>query len=283
MKKVMLVVCCLIFLVGCSNSNNSDKEKTVSEIKYFGYQISDILNNLNSIKLEKNALVYEKVNLDETEDVKDSKGNSSEGSEKNESQESNSNMGGKEVFTTSMQTEGALEVNTDNIDWSQLKDKVEILSSSWNVLHQDLYSLNIQETDIIAFEDLLNNSIISIKNENKNEALENLGKLYSYLPQFLSVCSADNQTEKVESTKYSVFQAYISVTENDWSRAIKEVTNSENSFLTLVNDEEVSIDKKDKINKTYILIKELRNSMNNRDVNLFLLKYTHLLEALNSL
>lgn len=283
MKKILLIICCILFLAGCNNSENSDKEKTISEVQYLGIQIIDILDDLNNVKLEKNALISEKVSQEEKNKIKDDEPENLEQSGNNESQEEGSNIGEKEVFTTNMQMEGTLETNIDNIDWTFLKNKIELINNTWIVLVQDLYALNYSKEEITSFGNILNETIMSIKNEDKMKSLKELGNMYSYIPNFLNICSVDNQVKNIAETKNAVLAAYIAVSSNDWNEAEYEVTNCENIFSNLVNDTQYFENKENKIVKTDILIKELKNSMQKRDIYLFLLKYTNLMETLNML
>ena len=50
-----------------------------------------------------------------------------------------------------------------------------------------------------------------------------------------------------------------------------------------MNDIEYLKNKEYKVNKTYILIKELQNSISYKDKKLFYLKYRNLIESLNNL
>lgn len=283
MKKILLIICCILFLAGCNNSENSDKEKTISEVQYLGIQIIDILDDLNNVKLEKNALISEKVSQEEKNKIKDDEPENLEQAGNNESQEEGSNIGEKEVFTTNMQMEGTLETNIDNIDWTFLKNKIELINNTWIVLVQDLYALNYSKEEITSFGNILNETIMSIKNEDKMKSLKELGNMYSYIPNFLNICSVDNQVKNIAETKNAVLAAYIAVSSNDWNEAEYEVTNCENIFSNLVNDTQYFENKENKIVKTDILIKELKNSMQKRDIYLFLLKYTNLMETLNML
>ena len=57
----------------------------------------------------------------------------------------------------------------------------------------------------------------------------------------------------------------------------------ENTFKNLLNDIEYIQDKEYKVNRTYVLIKELQNSLVYKDKKLFLVKYKNLMESVNTL
>ncbi len=63
----------------------------------------------------------------------------------------------------------------------------------------------------------------------------------------------------------------------------KNLSDAENSFLGVLNDTEYSKNKEFKINKTYMLIKDMQTVIPNNDKELFLVKYKTLMESLNTL
>jgi len=135
----------------------------------------------------------------------------------------------------------------------------------------------------MAFSNLLDATIIAIKNEDKETTLTNLTNLYSYIPKFLTAISADKNTQNIELTKYYVFTAYAAASQDDWNAVTTNISNAENNFLSIVNDKEYTKNKEYKIHKTYLLIKDLQNSIVNQDKQLFFLKYKNLIESLNTL
>ena len=57
----------------------------------------------------------------------------------------------------------------------------------------------------------------------------------------------------------------------------------EKTFKNVVNDIEFAKKNEYKINKTYVLIKELQNSLDLQDKEVFYMKYKNLLESINTL
>lgn len=294
MKKVLLIIISITFLlVGCGNKNenNSDQKKVSSEIEYFSSQIAILLNNLNNISLDNYELVSEKINLSKSE-TESKQSNSGESQSEGNGGKSASNSGGNQalnnegeesVFVTNIKTKNVLNIDTNNVDWNLIKNQIELINSSWSVVMLDLSNANVPNTDILAFGDLLDKTIISIKNENKAEALTNLTGLYSYIPKFLSATSSEKNKQNIENTKYAIFTAYSNVSQNNWTTISKNLSDAENSFLGVLNDTEYSKNKEFKINKTYMLIKDMQTVIPNNDKELFLVKYKTLMESLNTL
>jgi len=299
LKKLLIILSCVLFLTGCSNStNNSNKEKLNSEIDFIGSQITELFHNLNNITLENYELISEIISISETsgsEGQSNSQGGSSQASSGVQSQSGGqggsqsssdgSSQGGAEqdISVTEMQNNSILNINTEEVDWNLIKEQAETINTSWTVVMLDLYENKVSNEDIMAFSNLLDSTIIAIKNEDKDTTLTNLTNLYSYIPKFLTVISADKNTQNIELTKYYVFAAYSAASQNDWETVATNLASAESIFLSIVNDKEYAENKEYKINKTYLLIKDIENSIQNQDKKLFFLKYKNLIESLNTL
>ncbi len=307
MKKILIIIICLILLVGCSDKSEEtvSKEKIDSEIEYFSLKIADMLNNLNNISLQNYELISQKVSMSKDSQGKSGEGGSSQSSSSqsensqssgnsqgNDSQSGSSSGGGEgessggedqTITITEMQNNSILTKDTENVDWDVLKKDIENINTSWSIATIDLYNAKIPNESIVSFSDSINQAVISIKNEDKNTTLINLANLYSFIPQFLESTSAEKYLINLENTKYQIFNAYAAATIDDWNTVNTSLTNAEKTFLNVVNDTEFAKDKEFKINKTYMLIKELQNSITYADKELFFLKYINLLENMNTL
>lgn len=303
MKKFFLIISALILLTGCSNSSEtmSDKEKLSSEIEYISTQIADLLNNLNNISLENYELVSEKVSISEnsssggglgsqggsSQSSSGSKGGSSS-SQSSSGEQSGNSQSSKEsekqnISVTEMQNNSILNVDTDNVDWDTMKQNIELINTSWSIIIIDLNKNNVSNDDITEFSKLLNETILSVKNEDKSKTLINLTSLYDYVPKFLTAISADKHKQNIEHTKSYVYKAYSAASQEDWDTVTTNLSDAETNFLSIVNDEEYSKEKAFKVNKTQILLKDIQNSVSNNDKSLFFLKYKNLIESLNTL
>ena len=186
------------------------------------------------------------------------------------------------IETTEMIGGNVLTNNQDDVKWDLIKTEIELINTSWSVILYDLYQTNSSDnTDLLAFSDVLDKCIISIKNENKTESLTNLGELYSYIPKFTNMTSEDNNIKSVKETKSSIINAYVAASNDDWIGVSDNLTNAEQSFSNLFKDLEFAKNNEYKINKTYILLKELQNSLNEQDKSIFYMKYINLMESIN--
>ena len=197
--------------------------------------------------------------------------------------ENQSNTETNKITTTKMESKTILETNENEIDWKIIKSEIEKVNSSWNVLVLDLSSMNVDNNDILNFSATLNDSILSIKDENKNNTLINVAKLYSYIPKYATSISAANSTQNIKLMKSYLLTAYSLVEQEKWEEIETNITEMEKTLKNVLNDIEYMQDKEYKVNKIYVLIKELQNSLTYKDKKLFYIKYKDLVESINTL
>lgn len=293
MKRVILIICCLVLLVGCSNSSNTenlnDKERINSEVEFFSSKIAYLLNALNNINLDNYELYSKKLSSQGEDSSGKTKGknqSSSQGSgsdSKEESKAEEEDIEDTSLTVTGMQSSIILKTDIEDINWDEIKSEVEIINSSWAIATIDLINSNVPEEDISKFEKQLNETVISIKNEDKASSMNNLVGLYSYVPKFLNTISANNYTQNIEETKYYILTGYAFASQEMWSEAEKNIQDAENAFISVSNNKEYTKNRDFKVRKTDLLIKELKNSISSKDKKLFFMKYKNLMESINTL
>lgn len=290
----MISVC----LTGCNTNttNNEDiKDKVIQELEYLDSQIVSIVNKLNNISMQNYTISSEEVSLGEenTNGTSSSQsgnepsgGSGVSGGEQKESGSQSS--AGEEsekanITSTQMEPKTVLDSNENDIDWKSIKSQIETINEAWTVILIDLSSLNIDNNYILNFSSTLDDCIISIKDENKIESLTNAAKLYSYIPIFERGISSENSTQNIKQVKSYIINAYAAVEQGDWQTIEDNLIETEKTFKNITNDIEYIKNKEYKINRTYVLIKELQNSLSHRDRKLFYVKYKNLMESINNL
>lgn len=198
-------------------------------------------------------------------------------------EQSSEQVEGQNIAVTEMQNNSILNLDTEDIDWEKMKTTIESLNTSWGIITIDLENSNVFYEDITEFNKLLNDTIISIKNEDKETTLTNLTNLYSYVPKFLVAISADKHTQNIETTKYHIYIAYALASKEEWEAVSTNLTEAESTFLSIVNDTQYFEKNKFKVNKTHSLMKNLQTTIINNDKELFFLKYKNLVESMNTL
>ena len=275
-------------VLGKNENNYNNKEKTVSEIKDIEYRFVNIFNLLNDISFDNYKISLTKIEENNNNNTESQDSNSSSSS----SSDSNKNESGNESkASTSSQInekytmeESGILTNDVSIDWEEIKSEVEIMYSKIYSLALDLYQTSAKQEDIIKFNKEYDSLAIAVKEENKGKTLEELAKLYNYLPEFIQDCSDDEKQIIIIKTKNYIFQAYSKLDAEDWESISDNVDSAIQEFTKLVTDI-TNIEKENQytINKIYIILNELLNSIQLQDREVFLIKYKNVLEELQNL
>lgn len=296
--KIISLIFFVIFLTGCGNENTKKEleSKVIAEIEFINTKSIDILNSLNNISFRNYVVTSEKVSLEDggnlPEQGSEGKSNSSGSQNSLQSQDESEQNGqqqqggeeNQEVTTTNMQRESILTTSRTDIDWDDIKSNIELINDSWNVTLLDLYSLNVSNDIITEFSNIINNSIVSIKKEDKKQTLTNIANLYAVLPEFLDEINSEKNERIKKQTQSYIINAYSLVdTDLKNTEIAINVKKAKEEFEKMINDEEYSKNKAYKINKTYVLLNDLQNSLNSNDIDVFYLKYKSLMESINTL
>ena len=263
-----------------ATSTEDLESKVHAELEYLDNKLLSMMNGLNNILLRN--YVVSSFEIGESTEESD---NETSGVTKNSDQtqiEADSSSTDNETKTSihQLNTVGILTSNKDS-NWESLKAEIEILYSSWNTIILDLYKLNINSEDILQFSTVLDRATLSIREENKQDSLAALSDLYSYIPVYLQSYSTNDKEINIQRTKANVMKAYSVVDSENWNEVTVQITNAETSYLNVLNGNTKEDDYD--INKGYILLKELQNSVNEKDNDIFYIKYKNLIEKLNNL
>lgn len=263
-----------------SNAEETDslQDKNREEISYLDTKILSIINSLNNIELQNYKLVLTKVENEE------SASNTSKENEQSSNKQADSKEGDTDKTETklSKMEEETIVTNTDEIDWETIEGELEVLSSTWSSIIIDLNKANISSEDILNFGNDLNDAIGNVKKQDKTLSCMYLAKLYGYLPKFL--VEEDEIQKETLNAKANIINAYAYAENENWNKMYTEISKAESIFANIVNDVEyVNDTRKYNINKAYILIGELKNSISSKDTGIFYLKYKNALEGLNIL
>lgn len=308
-KRISYVILIIIILIlsftiykvyGKNNEKEDSKEKTLSEIKHLESNFLEIFNELNNIKTENYKISSSEIKKQNSSNSgsQSSSGSSenSEGSSESESSESSgqsessessggssNNKSSEDSKKYELKEEGILTGNSE-VDWNNIKNQVENVYTSSSEITLDLYQININQQDIVNFNSEYDNLTKAVKEENKENTLSELSKLYDYLPKFIENCTDSENEKTIIKIKNNIFKGYSILDSNDWnsisnyiSQAIQETTR----MLTNVSNQKDN--KQYSINKAYISMNELQNAVNLKDKEIFLIKYKNLLEELQNI
>ncbi len=279
---ISIFIILLIFfnITACSNNNNEQdkiKEKVSSELEFLDSQILNMLNNLNNISFRNYEVVTQEISKGSQSDSSSQGGGSKESSESDQSSDSN-----QKVDSSKMITKGIL-TNSYEPKWDDIKNTIEKLYSSWATIIIDLYSININNYDILNFSNDLEQAIINIKNEDKQASLTTLAKLYSYIPKYSESYSPNQQVTNIYYTKSNIINAYALVEQDNWTAINTSISEANRYYEYIVNDSNIIQEKQAKISKSYTLLKELQNCLDLKDKEVFYIKYKPIMQELDEL
>lgn len=290
---VLVVLALTVYTSATQNNEQDEKEKVTSEIRYLDTKMVDLFNNMNNIET-RNYQIYT-TKIEESRTAQNSGGDSGGGNESNSSNgsssssnnsstEGNNNQTQKENTGENyeMQASGILTTNRD-VNWTACKNESELIYTSISTITLDLYRLNVSQEDILSFNKDFDILTTSFEEENKQLALDNLVKVYEYIPRFAQTAVNDILYKTILETKLNVFKGYAKLDSGDWSGISTNIIDAINVYATLLTNAEINPNKQTSINKGYVMLNELKNSADSKNSSVFLIKYKNLLEEINNM
>lgn len=299
---IMVTIIAVTVVVTVNNKKTDLNEKIISEIDYLDKTMIVMVNKLNN--LQTSDEIHAKRTSVEISSQNNIMTDSSKSGEEGNSNSKGSKMGGTDSSGNSGSEQGAgntgdsststekyqiqnnavLLRNTSNIDWNELQNQAENLYKSWTTITLDLNTMNVTSEDILAYNTNLDNLMISLKEKNKVNSAICLANMYSLIPKYTNEISNDTAKSKLENVKSNIIFAYSIVETNRWDDVLKLLGQAETDLTELMTmKENLSTIRKSKINKAYVLLKELIKSSNDKNVDIFYLKYINLMEELDNL
>ena len=297
---VLVVLALTVYTSATQNNEQDEKEKAIAEIRYLDTKLVDLFNHMNHIET-RNYQIYT-TKIEESRSSQNTGGGSSgetdgSGSGSNSGSDSNTNSGSDSTSTQNnsnqaqaentnenyeMKASGILTTNRD-IDWNSCKNESELIYTSISTITLDLYRLHVSQEDILNFNKDLDSLTVSIEEENKQLTLDNLVKIYEYIPKFAQAVIDDTVYKTVVETKLNVFKGYAKLDSGDWAGINTNLVDAINVYATLLTNTEIDTNKQTSINKGYVMLNELKNAVDTQNSSVFLIKYKNLLEEINNL
>ena len=312
---VLVILALTVYTSATQNDEEDEKEKITSEIRYLDTKLVDLFNSMNNIETRNYKIYTTKIEESRKAENSGEGGSSSEGeqgnssnSDSNTSSDSNSgstsdsgsasgsDTGGSSSSDTSNNTtetdnagenyemkESGILTSDRTIDWTACKNELELIYTSISTITLDLYRLNIAQEDILNFNKEVDNLTISLEGEDKQATLDNLVKLYEYIPKFAQNIVDDTLYKTILDTKLNVFRAYAKLDNQDWDGMSTNMTDAINVYSSLLTNSQVDTSKQTSVNKGYVMLNELKNAVDTQNNSVFLIKYKNLLEEIDNM
>ena len=258
------IVILLLILSGCNNGqSNTSQEKLATQVRYLDAKIIGMVNRLNNISFENYTVTSRQVMINSSEEE------NANGSEENS------------ITVNEMVPDNVLLADTENIDWDTLKQEIELLKFAWSTIILNLYSMGIEAEAILGFSRDLDIAIINIRGQDKRGSLTSLARLYSYLPRYLENIEEEVVMKHIKETKSFIINAYALVEQRNWAEVGTNIEAADNAFRNVINNLEYVRDNEFKVNRAYVLLKELERSLEFRDSQIFYMNYRNVMQALS--
>ena len=299
---IILVLAYVIYSNATKIGEDNQKEKTISEIRYLDTKFVDLFNSMNNIQTRNYKIYTAKIEESRSEESTNTSSNNSDssgGGSSSQDSSGGSSSGGSSSGGDSGQSSGnsnssqnsersemkpsGILTENENVDWNSVKNELELIYTSISTITMDLYQMDIKQDDILNFNKSLDDLTVSVKSENKQDTLNNLAKVYSYIPKFTEKLADDVIYKTVIKTKENIFNAYSKLDLDDWDGMKNDITEAIKTYETLLTSANIETNKQASINKAYIMLNELQNAINLKDKQVFLIKYKNLLEEINNM
>lgn len=288
MKKITLgavFILLILVLCGCMHINETKtdiNQKVRTEISYMDNELISIANSLNNIHYSNYKIDVKEVQNKSSESSSSSnkeKGSSGGDDQQNEEEKKSNDQSQEKIEQFSLNANTIIG-NEEEINWKELKSKIELFYSSWTTISKDLKQIGVDESTINEFGNDLDSLAIAVKNEDKNSALESIIVLYRYLPKFANQSKNDKSVNLLE-TKYNLLICYKNVNLDEWDQLTKSITDLKMSFSNIYNKRSDFKGQETNIDSVSTIINEISNTPELKEKEIFYIKYKNILQELN--
>ena len=245
-----------------SSSTTTLQAKCMEEINYLSTEIIEMLNELNNISFSDFEIQNKTIEAEASG---------------NETASENS------IDTSVMQFDNILTSDNNDINWEDLKGRVENMYSTWTTVLIDLTTLNVNRDNLLKYNSLLDDIVLEMEKEDKKQTLIKLADLYQLLAQYVNDVSQDSTVKSIFATKSNVLYAYAMVGNEDWNKVREYVSTAKQEFSNNLTNPVENMANFDSMNKAYILLNELAEDSNREEEKIFYINYRSLIQELETM
>lgn len=278
---VIIITIAMIFLYQNTTAKSLDiNDKISDELTYVDTTLVSMLNGLSNLNTA--SLLISNESSGSGSQSTSSESSSSE--ESTEGQSSNNESKQQNIVKYELMQEPVLDKDKNDIDWRKLEDTAENLYNSWATITIDLNSQNVSKDNILMFNTNLDNLMNSLKNKDKTNSKICLANLYSMLPKYMEETFKNQNEISFRKVKSSVLLAYAMIDTGDWDNINKFLSQAEADLKSLMETGNLNGNfKKSTVDKSYVLLRELIKSSNEKNLDLFYVKYMNLISELEKI
>ncbi len=304
-KNVGIVLVVIVFFAvlffsisGFGKQSETDiKEKIRAELSYMDDSILSMSYQLTGVNLADYIIMKEQESSSNSNEQSNEQSGQSNTSSSEEQSSTSSSEGQKSKENVqsdssesnvkfSLKEQSTLDTTKNNtVDWETLRFDTELLYSSWTSFLVDLHATqNVKNEDILAFSAEMDNLMIKVKEENKNDALIVLSNLYSYIPLYAeNILTEQTKQVNLYRTKSCILTCSVLVEQEKWEEIPPQMAKAQEYFSSIVSQTLTNENMQNKLNKSYVLLNELNSAIALKDREVFYVKYENLMENMQYL
>ena len=163
------------------------------------------------------------------------------------------------------------------VDWNKMQEPIKEIYYSWNSIIINLNNIQIKNLDLINFGKKVDEISIYINEKNTNKVLLSISDLYSLLAVYTNSYNSNVDIKTKINSKYYLIKAYSLTNTDNWVLINENIAKAEKINLDYITN----IDNNYNISRIYVSIKELENSINIKNKEIFKMKLKIVLENLD--
>ena len=275
---VLFFISIVTIVYAYTNKDDSGKiyEKIDAELSYIDKEVIKLMKTLNNLNQEKLTTSNVSIDSNQQQDISSANNQSNENNELSNELNQETNV---DIFTKS--NESILTTDRNDIDWLYLQREIEKLSTSCAVITIDLTSININSDNILALSSNIDDCIKYCKDNDKQNLLISLVKIYNLLPEYKKDYSQDSTDIELLYIKSDILLSYALLETQNWDNVYEILVDADSRMYGLINSDEYIKNKSQSMEKNYVLLKEYIKSANDQDIDLCYMKFYYLIEEMD--
>ena len=252
----LIIIClCMIILTGCSDDNQyTMDDKITEEIKYMENKMIGIVNNfaLGNYDAGKN--------------------------DANIGNNSNGDITYENNTSENIDIVAGVENNTSKLKYDEILEDTRKIEEASNRMMVDLAIQNVDNGEISRLSDGINNMLTAVSSQDEMTYLVELNNVFSLFSNYEAKISNDSDEIFERRLKYFTISSYISYLVGDKELAKTQVETLEKEYLEKQKGVEYVEEHKYNLNKIFLLIQELKKSIEADSEELVKEKYLLLID-----
>lgn len=169
-------------------------------------------------------------------------------------------------------------IKDDTIEWNKIFDDEERINNVLETIVLDLTEIDVSNDEILKFSNEINNLLAATTAESEDELLARLNNLYALIPNYMKKVGASKSTIQDKELKSIILASYSLANAENWSEAKVMIQSAVDKYNTMMDDIEYMQENAYKLNKTYILLGEVKNAIDSENMKIVNLKFVNFIE-----